>query len=322
MTSTSLFVFLSLLIICLVYYYLAKRYNIVDKPNHRSSHSKTTVRGGGIIFPIAVLFWWIGFGFEHSWMVLGLACISAVSMLDDIYTISRKIRFLVQFLGLTCAFYDLGVFEHQSFWALPILYFVALGIINAINFMDGINGITGLYALVFFGSLLAVNQYLGIFGVDLITYLILAIFVFLLFNLRKRALMFAGDIGSISIAYLMIYFLVQWYLTVESWTIILFLAIYGADVFVTMVERWRNKENLLEPHRSHLYQLLVNQGKKEHVLIAFVYAVLQLIINFFLFIYPMDVPGGWFSFAFLALLAVIYSLIKKSLKTRFKESFS
>jgi len=313
MFLSQVIVFLILLLLALVYYRLALKFNIVDKPNHRSSHSKTTVRGGGIIFPAAVVLWWLAFDFQHTWMVAGIVLISLVSFFDDIYTVPRKIRFGAQFVALTFAFHDLDLFNQVQWFALPIIYFISLGIINAINFMDGINGITGLYALVFLGSLLAVDTYLQLFLPNLIQYEILAICVFLIFNLRKKAKMFAGDIGSISIAYLMIYFLLQWYLASGAWTIVLFLVIYGADSLLTMVERWRKKENLLEPHRSHFYQILANQGKKDHVMIALVYAILQLIINFSLFIYPQSTPNSYLGVGLLIAIGGTYFFAKRLL---------
>lgn len=237
MILSQLIIFLVLLLVALVYHRLALKFGIIDHPNNRSSHFNPTVRGGGIIFPVAVILWWLITDFLNTWMVLGLVWISAVSLLDDMYTLSRKLRFGIQFIALSMSFYDLGVFEQKPIWALPILYFIALGIINAINFMDGINGITGLYSMVFFGSILAINQFMPIFETSLVQYIILSILVFLIFNLRKKALMFAGDIGSISIAYLVIYFLAKLYLASENWTIILFLLVYGADSFLTLGQR-------------------------------------------------------------------------------------
>ena len=309
-------VFLALLLVGLIYYRLAKKFNIVDKPNQRSSHSEITVRGGGVIFPLAIIFWWIVFDFSHSWMVLGLVLISSVSFLDDIYSLSRKLRFGTQFIALSMSFYDLGVFATEPLWSLPILYFIALGIINAINFMDGINGITGLYHLVFFGSILAVNQYFPIFEGEMIQYIILGILVFLIFNLRKRALMFAGDIGSISLAYLVIYFLTQWYLTVENWTIILFLIVYGVDSFLTLGQRLLKRENVTQPHRSHLYQLLVNQMKFGHVTIAIVFAMVQFLINFLLFILPVGYPSDLLASITLLAFAIIYLGLKIPIQKR------
>jgi UDP-N-acetylmuramyl pentapeptide phosphotransferase/UDP-N-acetylglucosamine-1-phosphate transferase len=318
MILSYLIVFLLLLLVALIYLRLAIRFNIVDKPNFRSSHGITTVRGGGILFPFAVIFWWISSDFLHTWMVLGLIWISTISFLDDMYTLSRKLRFGVQFLALSMAFYDLGVFNQIDYWYLPLLYFVSLGIINAINFMDGINGISGLYALVFFGSILAVQVYMPIFEESLIRHIILAILVFLIFNLRKKAFMFAGDIGSISIAFLMIYFMVQWYLAGHTWTIILLLVIYGIDVFVTIVQRILKKENVTQPHRSHLYQLLVNHAKYEHVTIALLYAILQMAINFVFFIYPQSTPGPLLGIGILLGTLVGYVLIKTGIRSKYK----
>lgn len=317
MSSINLQYVFILIFFILVYYRLAKKYNIVDRPNHRSSHSEVTVRGGGIIFPIAVVLWWFVNDYIHTWMVIGIVWISTISLLDDLYTLSRKLRFGIQFMALSMAFYDLGLFEQQPYWSLPILYFIALGIINAINFMDGINGITGLYSLAFFGSLLVVNQYMPIFDESLIQFVIMGVSVFLIFNLRKKALMFAGDIGSISIAYLMIYFLTQWYLAGHAWTIVFMLLVYGADSFLTLGQRLVRGEKVTEPHRSHLYQLMANQLGWQHVLIALGFAIAQLVINYFLFIQNQGHPNSILGFVILFLAALIYLSIKLPIQKKF-----
>lgn len=313
-------VFLILLLIGLLYHRLAIKFNIVDKPNHRSSHVHTTVRGGGILFPIAIIFWWLAFDFQHTWMVIGVFWVASISLLDDIYTISSRIRFGIQIMALSMAFYDLDVFTQINWLALPVLYFISLAVINGINFMDGINGITGLYGLVFLGSILAVNTYTGIFDQFLIRYEILAICVFLIFNLRKKALMFAGDIGSISLAYLMVYVLVDWYLESGSWTVILFLLIYGLDSAITIFDRIRKKEKISEPHRTHLYQILANQGGKLHVNIALSYAILQLGINFAFFIYPQTTPNPYVALGIIVLTGLIYIGIKVFLLKKYEKA--
>lgn len=311
-------IFLVLMLVGLIYYRLAKRFGIVDKPNQRSSHTKVTVRGGGILFPAAVVFWWVNYDFQNTWMVIGIFWISAVSLLDDMYTISRKIRFAIQMIAISMAFYDLEVYDQAVWWSIPILFFLALAITNAINFMDGINGITGLYGAIFFGSLLAINEYMPIFDETLIRYVLLAIMVFLIFNFRKRAFMFAGDIGSISMAYLMIYFLTKWYLESNDWTIILFLLVYGADSLITLVHRIIRKENVTLPHRTHLYQIFANQLKKEHVLIAIIYGFIQLGVNVILFILPKSYPQPILAAAILVATALIYLLIKVPLIKKYE----
>lgn len=321
MLLSHLIVFFILLLLALVYLRLAIHFGIVDKPNHRSSHTRITVRGGGILFPFALIFWWFSHDFHHTWLILGMLWISVISLLDDIYSLSRKLRFGIQFMAISMAYYDLGVFGKLDWIALPILYFISLGIINAINFMDGINGITGLYGLVFFGTILAINKYMPIFEESMVYYIILAILVFLIFNFRKRALMFAGDIGSISLAFLMIYFLIEWYLASQTWTIILMLSVYGVDVCITMFERWRSGEKLSEPHRRHLYQMLANQGGIIHVGVAISFAAFQAGINLYFFVIPQSLPSPLITSVALILLGFLYVLIKhyfaKSLKPHF-----
>ena len=313
-------VFLLLLLMALVYQRLALRFGIIDVPNNRSSHILPTVRGGGILFPLAVIFWWMAYDFMNTWMVLGILWIAAISLLDDIYSISRKLRFGVQALGLTMAFYDLGLFDRESLILIPFLYFVGLGIMNAINFMDGINGITGVYGLVFMGSLLAINQYMPIFEESLIRYLIISLVVFLIFNMRKKAIMFAGDIGSVSLAYMIIYFLAQWYLATKDWTIILMLVVYGVDSFVTLTQRILRKENPAIPHRTHLYQYLVNQCKKDHVIIALLFGLIQFGFNFVFFIYPKSMPSASVGWMILLVTLGIYLMIKLPIERKFSIS--
>lgn len=317
MILSKIIVFLLLLLIGLVYYRLAKRFNIVDRPNHRSSHSQVTVRGGGIIFPMAALLWWFAFDFPHTWMIIGLLWVSSVSMLDDIYGLSGKLRMGIQFIGISMAFFDLDLYTQVSWWALPFLYFIGIGILNAINFMDGINGISGLYAAVFFGTIMAVNIYLPIFDVSLLEYQLLAIAVFLIFNLRKKAIMFAGDIGSISLAFIMVYYMAQWYLAEGNWTIVILLMVYGIDAFLTLLKRIKNKEDIGEPHRTHLYQILANQAKAPHVSIALAYALIQFGINLVVFILPQSTPSPYLAVAILIGGGVIYGFGKSFIQKKY-----
>ena len=311
MLLSRIIVFILLGLLAAVYFLLAKKFQIVDKPNHRSSHVHNTVRGGGILIPVAVLLWWFVYDFNHTWMILGLLWISSISFLDDLYEISKKLRFGVQFLAITMCFYDLDLFDFFPVYSIPVFYFIALGIINAVNFMDGINGITGLYGIVFFGTFLVLDSKMDLIDPSLIHYILMALCVFLLFNLRKNALMFAGDIGSISMAYMMIFLMTKWYITTQSWTIILLLMIYGLDVFLTMIQRFRRGERILEPHRSHLYQRLVNERKVPHILIAIIFAFIQGVINYILFVSRENsLPEPFYAALILIVFGLCYYPIK------------
>ncbi|QBO59686.1 MraY family glycosyltransferase [Chryseobacterium salivictor] len=320
-------VLIALLLCIQLYFAIAKKYNIVDKPNERSSHTRITLRGGGMIFPIAyllfmgyeVLFNHYAFYLDNApipnfWLFgLGLLLICAVSFIDDIIDLSSKIRLIFHFISVTLLLYFLNAFKLLPFWAIPMCYILIIGILNAYNFMDGINGISGLYSVVLLGSLWFVNQYLVEFVTpDFIIYPIMAAVVFLYFNFRKRARCFLGDIGSMGIAFWILALLGLLIIKTGELKYLLFLTVYGIDVISTIAERLRLKEDIFKPHRRHLYQLFANEQQVDHRLISFAYALLQVVICGI--IIKEDRLGLWL-FPLIALpLMVLYLILKYRLK--------
>ena len=282
-------VFLILFVLALVYFKIADRYNIIDKPNHRSSHTQITLRGGGIIFPIAFLLYFASsilyrkdtFLPKEYWAFgLGLLILSVISFLDDILDLSTKLRLFFHFISVSLLIYFLGVLFLLPIWLLPIVFIFIIGVLNAYNFMDGINGITGLYSIVILSTLYYINQYKIIFtDVNFIIYPVLASLVFLFFNFRIKAKCFAGDVGSMSIAFWVLALLGALVIKTKDFTYFLFLGVYGIEVISTILQRIKLKENIFEAHRHHLYQLLVNQMKWSHLLVATLYGGVQLLIN-------------------------------------------
>jgi UDP-N-acetylmuramyl pentapeptide phosphotransferase/UDP-N-acetylglucosamine-1-phosphate transferase len=206
--------------------------------------------------------------------------VSLVSFWDDIQSLSNKIRISIHFLAITLVFFDLGIFSTISILGIILAYIAAIGLINAYNFMDGINGITGLYTFAVMGALLYVNTKIQLFtDGDFIKYAMIASLVFLFFNYRKKAKCFAGDVGSIAIAFWIIYLVLKLILKTESVIWLLFLAVYGTDAVCTIVHRLYLKQNIFEAHRLHLYQILSNEYKIQHRLVALYYALAQVIIS-------------------------------------------
>jgi UDP-N-acetylmuramyl pentapeptide phosphotransferase/UDP-N-acetylglucosamine-1-phosphate transferase len=269
-----------LMILMLLYFKVADRYNIIDKPNQRSSHTEITLRGGGIIFWFSALIYFAQNIETNYFFFSGITLVSLVSFWDDIKSLSNKIRMSVQFLAITLIFFDIGVFNAVPFLGIMAAYILAIGLINAYNFMDGINGITGLYTLVVMGSLLYVNEEIQLFTENgFIKYPMMASVVFLFFNYRKRAKCFAGDVGSIAIAFWVIYLVLKLILRTDSLIWLLFLAVYGVDAICTIIHRLYLKQNIFEAHRLHLYQVLSNECKIQHRLVAAYYAVAQIIVS-------------------------------------------
>ena len=275
-----LLITLVLFLLELLYFKIADRYNIVDKPNHRSAHTEITLRGGGIIFWFAALLYFAQHIENNYFFFAGISLVSLVSFWDDIQSLSNKIRISVHFLAISLIFYDLGVFESVHVIGVLVAYILAIGLINAYNFMDGINGITGLYTLVVMGSLLYVNQKIKVFiDADFIQYAMMASLVFLFFNFRKKAKCFAGDVGSIAIAFWVIYLVLKLILVTNSLVWLLFLAVYGVETVCTILHRLYLKENIFEAHRLHLYQVLSNEYKIQHRWVAAFYGIAQVVIS-------------------------------------------
>lgn len=306
-----LFVIIVLFIVELIYFKIADRYNIIDKPNHRSSHTNVTIRGGGIIFPLSVLLWFFFSGFQYPLFVAGLLIISIVSFVDDLKDISRRLRLLAHLLAIMLVFWQLNLFAANLM--LPAAFIIIIGVINAYNFMDGINGITGIYSLVTLLTLLWINNYQVSFVDNNLLYTILTgIIVFNFFNCRKKAACFAGDVGSISIAFIICFILIKLIMQTGNLSYILLLAVYGVDTIYTITYRLFKGENIFEAHRLHLYQLLVNERKLPHLLVAILYGLIQLLINF-----SLISIAGWGQLqtigAFMLILTIIYAFLRNKI---------
>lgn len=275
---TYLLILITLFVAELLYFRLADRFNIIDKPNERSSHTSVTLRGGGIIFYIAALLYFILSGFQYPWFFLGVTMMTIISFLDDVFTLSNKLRLLVHFSSVLLMAYQLDLFE-MPWYFLLIGFVVMVGVINAYNFMDGINGITACYSLAVAGLLLLVNQQVAFIDSDLLIYTILGVAVFAFFNFRTKAKSFAGDVGSVAIAYILLFALGTLILTTGEFIYILFLAVYGIDAVWTIIQRLLRKENIFQAHRSHLYQYLGNEAGVNKLLVSFSYGALQFFIG-------------------------------------------
>lgn len=298
-------------VVMLIYFRVADHYNIIDHPNERSSHSEITIRGGGIIYLFAAM---VAVWIHHEfWLpVLGMLIIGTISFIDDRISVSNKIRLFFHLTSVTLLFIFLNVFQLFPIWMGILLYILVIGIINAYNFMDGINGITGVYSLVVLGGLQYVNYNIVEFiEPDMIWLPILASLVFLFFNFRKRAKCFAGDVGSVTIAFWIIFLLLKLIIQTENYAYILFLAVYGVDAIFTIIHRLMLKENIFEAHRLHFYQILANDQNWEHIWVSSIYAIIQLVIVAIVILLPLS-----FEYLFLigtVPLVLVYIYLKPKL---------
>ena len=274
----------------LVYFRIADRFNIIDKPNQRSSHSSIVLRGGGIIFVLGLWIWAAFFGFQNIWFLIAVTLVAGISFIDDIHSLPDSVRLVAQFTAMALMFYQLDILHWNMWWIILIAMIVCVGASNIINFMDGINGITGAYALTSLLPLFLLNKKIGFTDESLILVVALADLVFCCFNFRPKgkAKCFAGDVGSIGVAYILLFLIGSLILATGDVTYLIFLLVYGVDGCLTIVHRILLHENLGEAHRKHAYQLMANELGMGHVKVASFYALLQLAISLgFVYLCPV-----------------------------------
>ena len=293
----------------LFYFRVADKFNIIDKPNERSSHTKVTLRGGGIIFYFGALAYFLSNHWEYPWFMLALTLITFISFVDDIRSTSQGLRLVFHFTAMALMFYQWGLFS-LSWWWIIIALIICTGIINAYNFMDGINGITGGYSLVILGALAYINSEITMFVEPaLINTVLCSVLVFCFFNFRKKAKCFAGDIGSVSIAFILLFLIGSLIIKTEDFSWIILLSVYGVDSVLTIIHRLMLHENIGLPHRKHMYQLMANELKIPHVGVSLIYMGAQalVILGYFCFVGY----GYWYLLGIIVLLSGIYVLFMR-----------
>lgn len=296
-----------LLALEMIYMKAAVKLKIFDLPHHQSSHSGVVVRGGGIIFYIAFVLWSVSHGFHWGGCLLGLTILASVSLIDDIHNVNPKIRLFCQFVAILVMFYFSRLLDNSPHVIL-LLAIACVGTVNIYNFMDGINGMTGGYSLVVSLALLYVNEYHVQFAPrSLIIYVIIAIIVFNVFNFKRHAKCFAGDVGSLSIGFILVFFVLRLALKGHSMSWMAMLIVYMVDGGLTILHRILLRENLMKPHKKHAYQIMTNELKMPHLVVSGIYMGLQAVCC----VWYIACPGYPTLFIQIGLLVTLYLFFMK-----------
>lgn len=286
----------------LIYFHIADKCNIIDKPNERSSHSTVVLRGGGIIFTLSMIAWAVLMVVQGRDIVpyvpflCGLVLIAGVSFWDDVRSLPDSVRLVAQFTAMALMFWSMGILHWDMWWFVIIALIVCVGATNIFNFMDGINGITAGYAIAVLIPLLLINRGLGFIEESYLLVALIGVLVFCLFNFRPKgkAKCFAGDVGSIGIAFILLFAIGRLIVQTGDLTYLILLLLYGVDGCCTILHRIMLHENLGEAHRKHAYQLMCNELKIGHVKISVLYMLLQLAVSLgFIYLCPDTVVAHW-----------------------------
>jgi len=311
MCWTYLIIAVILVVAELVYFRIADYFNIIDKPNERSSHTRVVLRGGGIIFTIGLWIWSAFFGFQYPWLLAAVTLAAGVSFVDDIHSLPDNVRLVAQFVAMGMMFWQLDMIHPELWWAIILALIVCVGATNIYNFMDGINGITAGYSLAILIPLLLLNMK-GVFVEEsLLTVTILSVLVFSFFNFRpkNKAKCFAGDVGSVGIAFILLFLIGCKIMQTGDITWLTFMLVYGVDGCCTIIHRIMLHENLGEAHRKHAYQLMANELKMSHVTVSLIYMFLQLAISLVMVYLIPDIPLAHWIYLIVVTLILIAAYV-------------
>ena len=316
-------IFVALLVAELLYFRVAKRFGIVDEPSVRSSHTSAVLRGGGIIIPLSMFLWAFllvlmnagSVTVDHWPFLMGLLLIAVTGFIDDVRSLPAMLRLVVMFvvvgLMLGQVLLENGGVAVDHWLNGVVLFIVALivfvGGVNIINFMDGINGITAGYGLVVLVSLILLNgrSEVPFTPNSFLWVAALGVLVFGLFNFRPKgkAKCFAGDVGSLSVGFILVFSLFRLIRQTGDVTWIVLMVVYGVDGVLTIIHRLMLHENISVAHRKHAYQLMANELKMDHRVVTALYMVMQLVISLVaIYLIPNTVIAHW---VYLVCVAVI-----------------
>lgn len=276
------------------------RWQAIDIPNERSSHTRPTTRGGGLVIAAVTLvgaLLGIANGPANHWaaplvFVGSAALVALVSWIDDLRSLSSRVRFAAHSGAALLVMAAFGwwqvvnlplIGEVQQGWLGAVATFVwIVGLTNAYNFMDGIDGIAGTQAVIAGLAWAIFSITYGAWLGALLAILIAATSLGFLGHNWAPARIFMGDVGSAflgySLAVLPLIIRAETQAHVASLPLLALLIVWPFvwDTTFTIIRRWRRGENIWAAHRSHLYQRLVIAGWR-HAPVTLLYAGLALL---------------------------------------------
>ncbi len=278
---------------------------ILDVPGERSSHSIATPTGGGIVIALVTIIVYLisstilpsWFKFDIASFLIASIVIALIGWMDDLYSVSALWRFSIQsvvavFMIVTVGLYDeIGIYDYSislSWLGFPITFLWIVGLINAFNFMDGIDGNAGGISVVagIFWCLISIYQgELSLFVLSILV--IMSCFGFLMHNWHP-AKIFMGDSGSTFLGFTFAVIPLFMYQSTGNIKIpivgVLIVSPWIWDAIYTFLRRLFRKESVFTAHRTYMYQRLTTAGYS-HSLGSAIYIALCMLTGMLGYIY-------------------------------------
>ncbi len=296
-----------------IYYAIARTYQ---------RDQSSPVVGGGFIYWMSIVILYCTLYLVVPWKdkvwVIGLTLLAFTCWYDDIRPLPVMPRIIIQLLAVASLICQLCCLHSCAWpwWVVILGAILAIWQLNAWNFMDGINGITGTMAIAVAIPLIVCapisikdETFLNL-AIGLIV--ICASLAFLIFNFRNKAKCFAGDVGSVSIAFILMFLWGNILVVNHNWWTIVFFAVYLVDAGLTLLLRVLKHENVFRPHRKHAYQQLVYRYGWNPLIVSTLYALIQLGLSIIaISISSLSLKYVYVGLVFLALSVLYFGIVRR-----------
>ena len=286
--------------------------------------------GMGLVLVCAFMFYGFSTGFTlPDYFVIGVLMLATVSFIDDLIFLKHSLRFLFQIVALLLMLWQLPITsQNQELLVLACAGLIfGIGVINAFNFMDGINGMLLLNCFVILGSFFYLNEFvedaagnpLNFTDSNFILSMMIAVAIMAFLNVRNKAVAFMGDVGSMTISIIILYLMYSLLLATGNYIYLLLFSIFGIDAGLTVGYKLILRQNIFVPHRDFLFKRLVHIARFPHLKVSIGYALVQLFINALVLMLPASMKyAQQLSLLFIGITVqvVTYVLLRNSMVRR------
>jgi UDP-N-acetylmuramyl pentapeptide phosphotransferase/UDP-N-acetylglucosamine-1-phosphate transferase len=268
----------------------SRRGQLLDIPNERSSHTRPTPRGGGLGIVLVTLTGIVAlFGFDPTIIAYAVAgaLIALVSWLDDVRSLSNRVRFGVHLLAAALVVAVGGWVEQVQLplagtlaigWlGIPLTLFWLVGMTNIYNFMDGIDGIAGGQAFITGVGWFALGWLANAGTIPYLGLLVAGSSLGFLLHNWSPAKIFMGDVGSAFLGFTFGWLGIAATQNNPAFALpaLLMVWLFLFDAGYTLLRRLQQRENIFTAHRTHFYQRMVIAGQS-HASVTLLYMALAL----------------------------------------------
>ncbi len=271
----------------------ALKLGLVDVPNERSMHTRHHPRGAGIgvFLAVALVDPWFEYSLlmEHYLTCLAIFAVFVVGVLDDHQDTSPNTKFFIVAFAALMVYFDgiyvstlgnlFGIDVNLGWFALPFTVFAIVGFTNALNLIDGLDGLAGSVSMIILGTLFSIGYSYDDTYMMLISGSFIAGLVAFMFYNWNPASIFMGDSGSLVLGFVIGLLVIKSATYIQPVTVLFIIAVPLIDTIIVMVRRKRHGKSMFTADKTHLHHILFNFFDKDVKRTVVFLAILQAVYS-------------------------------------------